>query len=349
MNSILVIRLSSLGDVILSTGLVRQLRRTYPNAVIDVAVNHQYAEVWNNNPHVRTVWPITFSNSSADVDAVKLSMHESLNGDRYDLVVDLQNNIRSAMLRRGLYTRVRKVRKHRLEKLMLVYAKIKPRKTTPIVERYRKTVEHLPLAFDVEGPELWLREEAEQGYYTPGVTSGRAPYSQHVHAEPAKLTIGLAPGAKHFTKRWPVEKWIELCDSLRERGYVPVLLGGTHDVENNNQIEIGCSHSIVRADGASTLQQTICAVNECTVVVSNDSAVMHVAAARRVPVVAIFGSSVRELGFAPVGLPSRIVEHNVACRPCSHIGRSSCPKQHFQCMNGINVAEVIQAIQELLV
>lgn len=337
MNSILVIRLSSLGDVILSTGLVRQLRRTYPDAVIDVAVNLRFAEVWNNNPHVRNVWSITFTNSSADVDSVKLSMLESLGGHRYDLVVDLQNSIRSKMLRRGLAKQICSINKHRLEKLALVYLKLRPAKTTPIVARYRKTVEHLPLAFDTDGPELWLPHEQQQGYYPERRRTGRAPFH-----------IGLAPGAKHFTKRWPVEKWAELCITLHNAGHIPLLLGGHEDVEINNRIQELTSVELERSDDASTVSETLVAINRCTVVVSNDSSVMHMAAARRIPVVAIFGSSVTELGFSPVGVASRIVQHDVGCRPCSHIGRASCPKQHFQCMNGINVAEVFQAIQDLL-
>ncbi|NQW30127.1 MAG: glycosyltransferase family 9 protein [Ignavibacteria bacterium] len=357
MNSILVIRLSSLGDVILSTCLVRQLRRTYPGVVIDVAVNDKFAGVWDNNPHIRNVWPITFTNSSADVDNVKLKMLESLNEQRYDLVVDLQNNIRSKMLRRGLGVALACLDKHRLEKLALVHLKMKPDVVMPIVERYRKTVEHLPLAFDTDGPELWLKEEHDQGYYPESAASGKAPYQKQFNGDNGNsgvdggILIGIAAGAKHFTKRWPVVKWAELCAEIIANGNTPVLLGGLDDVALNDEIVAGVGGvdgTVSRADGATTIQETIRAIDKCAVVVSNDSAVMHMATARRVPVVAIFGSSVVELGFAPFGSASTIIQHDVACRPCSHIGRASCPKKHFLCMNGIEVAEVIHGVQKLL-
>jgi heptosyltransferase-2 len=277
--------------------------------------------------------------SEAGSDELKLEMLESLSGQwngQYDLVVDLQNSLRSAALRRGLGNVVVRAPKHRLEKLALVYLKRRPTRTTSIVERYRSTVNHLPLVTDVDGCEVWLSEERDNSAYPS------------TRRETTHTRIALVPGAHHATKRWPVVRYAELATALVHRGYHVVLLGGPSDVELCAAVEAAAGVPMLRADGATSIEATVRMLDTCAAVVTNDTGVMHLAAARRVPVVAIFGSTVRELGFAPYGTPYKIVEHNVACRPCSHIGRGTCPKEHFLCMEGITVGTVLHALHELL-
>lgn len=341
MRSILVIRLSSLGDVILATPLVRQLQRTYPHARIDVAVAERFAEVWKDNPRIAHVWPIA-STSTADPenDETKIEIVESLSeiDGSYDLIVDLQNNLRSASLRHGLGSVVVRAPKHRLEKLALVWLKKRPAVITPVVARYRSPLEYLPLALDTDGCEVWLPEEREQGVYRS--------------AQPSRgntRRIALAPGAHHATKRWPVVRYAQLAHDLTQKhGKSVVLVGGPADVEICTAVAEASGVEVVRADGSLSIEATVRVLDTCQAIITNDSGVMHLASARQIPVVAIFGSTVRDLGFAPYAVPSRVVEHDVACRPCSHIGRASCPKGHFACMNGIDVERVLSALNELL-
>ncbi len=342
MRSILVIRLSSLGDVILATPIVRQLHRTYPGARIDVAVAQRFADVWAHNPHVACVWSVTtMSATDADVDEMKIEMLESLAheyGGAYDLIVDLQNNLRSAALRHGLGRRVLAAPKHRLEKLAMVWLKKRPSVITPIVERYRSAMADLPLVLDTEPCEVWRAEDRAHGAY-PTTRPRRT----------GTPVIAMAPGAHHATKRWPVERYGALARRLvTDLGAEVVLVGGPGDVELCSAVAETSGVPIRREDGATTLEPTIRALDGCDLIVTNDSGVMHLASARRLPVVAIFGSTVRALGFAPYAVPHRIVEHDVACRPCSHIGRSSCPKGHFACMDLIEVDAVLNAVRGLL-
>lgn len=337
MRSILVIRLSSLGDVILSTPIVRQLSQTYPQAAIDVAVASRFSEVYSSNPRIRHVWSIdpapTADNFSAD--EVKLAMRDSVPGGEYDLVVDLQHNVRSAALRHGLGHNVALAPKHRLEKLALVWLKKKPAAITPIVSRYRAPLEHLPLTLDTSGPEFWLPEERVSG--STGRNSSRKGLRH----------VALAPGAQHATKRWPAERFGALAQELVASGVSVSLVGGPADVQICNLVEAQSESKLGRYDGARTIEETARILDECDAIVTNDSGVMHLASARQVPIVAVFGSTTRDLGFAPYGVRHVVVEHDVSCRPCSHIGRSKCPKRHFACMLGIEVGEVMQALEKL--
>lgn len=328
-----------MGDVVLATPLARQLRRTYPDARIDVAVADRFVDVWANNPHVTCVWPVPSVHASeAGLDELKLEMLESLSGEwggQYDLIVDLQNSFRSATVRRGLGATVVRAPKHRMEKLSMVYLKRRPAVTTSIVDRYRSPVDYLPLIQDSDGCEVWLPEEHAEGAYPS------------VRPVLERKRIGLVPGAHHATKRWPIVRYAELAATLVRQGHEVVLLGGPGDVELCTSVASAAGVSVVRADGATSIESTIRMIDTCACIVTNDTGVMHLAAARRAPVVAIFGSTVRELGFAPYGTSFRIVEHDVACRPCSHIGRSSCPKGHFLCMEGVTVGAVLHAIHEV--
>ncbi len=329
MQSVLIIRLSSLGDVVLATALVRQIALSMPEASIDVAVDARFADVWKNNPRVRNIHAI---------DRALRTNEQLLEGAHkapYDLIIDLQRNRRSKTLIGSIApastTRIVTVQKHRFEKLLLVWMKIKPKHVVPIMRRYWQTVESLQVAWDEFGPELW----SENGRNAPN--------------QPGHY-IGIAPGARHATKRWPAEAFAQLIGRLvRDRQQQVVLLGGPDDVELCDRITELTEVQLIRADGAQDIATTISALDGCAVVVSNDSAVMHMARARQIPVVGIFGSTVRELGFAPAGDHVRIVERDdVTCRPCSHIGRDRCPKGHFDCLRLISASDVLAAIDDVM-
>ncbi|MEN9281921.1 MAG: hypothetical protein RL594_856 [Bacteroidota bacterium] len=329
MDSILLIRLSSLGDVILATGLVRQISTSLPDVAIDVAVDARFADVWLHNPRVRAVYPIeraVRTNQQLQEQAVLAP---------YDHVVDLQRSSRSKDLLRSLRlpktTAVSYVDKHRLEKLLLVWLKRRPERVTSVAERYWKTVEHLGVAFDDGGPEIWTQQDA----------SGE---------RRERVSIGIAPGARHKTKRWTQDGFAQLVRQLvQEHQEQVILLGGMDDVDLCSEIDQLANVGVVRSDGARDLATTVEAIDGCRLVITNDSALMHLARARSIPVVAIFGSTVVELGFAPRGADVRIVERSdVQCRPCSHIGRDSCPKGHHQCMTLITPDQVLAAAEYVI-
>jgi heptosyltransferase-2 len=162
--------------------------------------------------------------------------------------------------------------------------------------------------------------------------------------------IAIAPGTVWNTKRWFKERFAQLGKELDVAGYDVVLIGGDDDVNLCNEIlEIAGSSRLFTAAGRLSLLQSGALIKQCRVLVSNDSAPMHIAVAMKTPVVGIFGATVPSFGFAPYGELDVIVEtKDLACRPCTKHGGSKCPIKTFDCMTRITVDEVFQNVKRLV-
>lgn len=329
---ILLIRLSSLGDVLLATPVVRVLRRAFPHAQIDVAVAQEFAAVWEHNPYVNRV--ITVDRS---LDAWSMaSKAQRAMAVRYDVTIELQRNIRSRALRWGRAYRVLGSPKFRLQKLLMVASKRTFRPLPHVVERYFRALEPLGIADDRDGLELWLPEERAAAMYPP---LDRQP--------PAELTIGIAPGARHYTKRWLPSGFTGVAHTLQRHGWRVMAFGSASERELCELVVSGLDQERTLNAAGRSLLETARLLDRCTLLLSNDSAAVHLAAARRVPVVVVYGSTVPALGFTPYHVPYRAVEVALSCRPCTHIGRSSCPRGHFGCMHQVTAGHVLAAIASL--
>ncbi len=160
--------------------------------------------------------------------------------------------------------------------------------------------------------------------------------------------IVLAPGAAHYTKRWPIEKFDQLIKELLQSTNKQIILLGNKE-ERKYASALVTSNRIINLAGQLTLLQAAVIISRARVIVSNDSGLMHLATAVNTPVVSIFGSTVKELGFFPYKSVARVHEvNNLWCRPCSHIGRSRCPLGHFKCMQQINSKDVFNSVQKFL-
>ncbi len=304
---ILVIRLSSLGDILLTTPLLRSIKCKYQNMEIDFLVREEYSDTIKLNPNLSNVYKLSRRDDSAE-------LIEELKSRDYDLIIDLQNNFRSTKIAKKLNTEVRKYRKPNFKKFLLVKAKInllKDMKSIPV--RYSEALEKFEL--DNKGLELHFSED-------------------NIRLEDNKY-IGIAPGSRHFTKMWPEEYFIELGNMLEAEGYIPVLFGGASDLEICQTMHKSIKSSVNLCND-NNLLETAANMAKCKAIICNDSGMMHTASAVGTPVVTFFGSTVQEFGFAPYGVKSILFEiDNLSCRPCSHIGRSRCPKGHFKCMKDI--------------
>lgn len=346
--NLLVIRFSSAGDIVLTSLFVRALRRRFPDATIHYLTKQEFAPLLDQSPHINRVITIGKNDGRGQLGALKVSLLRQLGG-RYDVAYDLHNSLRSRWFRRGVAKRVEVIKKPSLKKRLLVWFKWNVlRPIIPIPELYLEVGKRDGVANDGEGLEL----------FTGAIISPIPPL-------PGSLTVAFAPGARHQTKQWPPERFIELGKSLQERYQARIVLFGSAPEQQLCQMiadgiaaetfgDAALRHSPqsiplplpLNLAGTTSWLETAAALDSCDVVVTNDSAMAHIAAARKRPVVAVFGSTVPEFGFAPYGTRSAVVgAAGLGCRPCSTIGRDRCPKGHFRCMMDIEAGRVLEGIE----
>ena len=227
------------------------------------------------------------------------------------------------------------------EKWLMVNFKINRLPNLHIVDRYLATCKTLGIENDDEGLDYFIatRDEVDIQSLPPEFSNGY---------------IGWVIGAKHATKQFPFNKIVSAL--LKITGPV-VLLGGKEDAAVGEKI-VGLAGGkiIFNACGKYSLNQSASLVRQAKVIVTNDTGLMHIAAAYKKPVISIWGNTVPEFGMTPyfgknylaIGINSRQFEVNgLSCRPCSKLGYSACPKGHFKCMNMIDEMEVAKAVAAL--
>lgn len=319
MKSILVVRFSSLGDVLLTTPLLRVLKKKYPAALVDFIVKPEYSPLVSGSPYLNRVIPFIKKRAG--------ELRRQVTAAGYDMIIDLQNNPRSRRLTSGAAPKLFRFAKHSVKKWMLVNLKIdRLSGLPPIPERYISSVPGL----EPDGMGL-------EYHFT------QVP----VPLEPGGRYIAICPGSKHFTKMWGENRFIELNKLLVNDGFTPVLLGGKDDAALCGRIAEAAPGTVNLA-GDHPLEFAASALSRCLASVCNDSGLMHLSCSVGVPVLVFFGSTVRHFGFIPYKNRSVIMENNsLDCRPCSHIGRSSCPKGHFLCMTELQPADALARVKEL--
>ena len=306
-KKILIIRLSSLGDILLTTPLIRSLKVNYSPLQIDFLLRTQYKDTLINNPYISNL-RLLERNKDKNKELIKI-----LQSENYDLTIDLQNNRRSDYISSKLKCKTVKFYKHSIDKFLLVNFKINRLKEIPQIPiRYANSLNNFSL--DDKGLDLFTKNSAST------LLSEKQNY------------IGFAPGSRHFTKMWPKKYYIELGNLLKSDNFSVVIFGGKSDASICKEIASQIPGSL-NLCGNDEILQTAADIKKCKAIVCNDSGLMHAACAVNTPVMAFFGSTVKEFGFAPYKNKNLILENNsLSCRPCSHIGKNKCPKQHFKCM-----------------
>jgi heptosyltransferase-2 len=340
----LVIRFSSIGDIVLTTPLLRVLRARFPDGQIDFVTKTEFSELVRSNHNLNLTYEY---DASTGVQGL-VALGRRLRKERYTLVVDAHNSLRSRLLRMMLQPATVVTPDKRLfARFMLVHVK-KNLYGTPVsvADRYIEPLRNFGIQPDGKGPELHIPDEILFG------VSGKI---AKLRLHRFERVIGLCPSAKHETKRWPAERFAALGVRLTESQSAKILLfGGSEDAALTSSIaaRIAAEHgeeSVTDFSGTFSLLETAAAMEFCDVVVTNDTGLMHLASAMGRSLVAIFGSTVREFGFFPFGERSIVEEvDGLPCRPCSHIGRRKCPERHFRCMLDIEVERVKMRVDELL-
>lgn len=322
-----------MGDVVLTTPLVRCIHTKFPDTAIDFVVDKNFSDIIKYNPHINNV--IEYDKNSAISNE---NIKEKLDND-YTLI-DLQNNRRSKLFRNGLGKVIGKFDKYRLKKLCLVYLKKDYFNGITIPERYINTASLIDITNDDKGLEVWLPEENNSKIYSPANKIDSNILD--------KITI--VPSATHYTKRWLPDYFVQLINMIYDKyGANFHLIGNNNDKETCQYIISNLRNeiNIVDYSGKTSILDATQIIDKSDLVITNDTGLMHISAARQVPVVAIYGSTLPGLGFIPYRVKNTICDVELKCRPCSHIGKKRCPLKHFNCMKLLSPEIVFDKIEKL--
>lgn len=330
--SILLARFSSIGDILLTTPLIRALRARHPGARIDALTKAAFVPLLADNPHLTMVL------APAEGESLP-ALADRLRGAHYTHRLDLHGSLRSGLLRLLLPGRWHGYSKHQVARALLVRTRRNhyPAGTPPVPERYFQAAEGLDVQPDGLAPEFFL---------APSALAEADAFLVAAGVDPAKGLVALAPGAAHATKRWPLEHWKALAAALRRQGRPLVLVGGPEDAEGAAEVAASAPGAVVAA-GRFGLQGTGAILARARVLVSGDTGVMHMATGVGTPVVALFGPTVEAFGFFPYRSRARVLQRDLPCRPCSRMGGPVCPLGHHDCLRGILPPAVQAALTEL--
>ena len=329
MHRILLVRLSSMGDVILTTPLLRAIRSRHPGAEITYLTRPGFASLVADHP--ASVEVLTFDPASESLE----SLAARLRALPFTHLLDLHGVTRTRLLRLLVPGNWRGYSKRRLARWVLVHAKrdIYP-DAVPEPERYFEAARDLDVVPD--------GLPAEVGIGTEAAAVAAAWLAEHGLG--GRPLVSLAPGAAHFTKRWPMANWGDLCRHLVAQGYDVAVLTGSDFREEGTAIAAAGGGSAASTGGALGLQATAAVLMASRVTVSGDTGLMHLATAVGSRVVALFGPTVRQFGFFPYRSPATVLEKTLDCRPCSAQGGPVCPLGHHRCLREILPDAVIRAV-----
>ncbi|MDO7852902.1 glycosyltransferase family 9 protein [Hymenobacter convexus] len=325
---ILVLRFSSIGDIVLTTPVVRALAQQVPDAEVHFATKPAYRGLLEPNPYITKVHCLTGSLGE---------LVRTLKAERFDYIIDLHNNLRTRLIKLQLGVKSSSFDKLNWQKWLLVNFKIDRLPRVHIVQRYLDAAAPLGVQDDGRGLDYFIPAGQEID-----LTTLPAPFQRGGY-------VAVAIGAQHATKRLPLEKLVELCQRLAPR---PVLLlGGPEDAPIAEAIIAALTASetkslspqvpnppIHNGCGRYSLHQSASLVRQAQFVVSHDTGLMHIAAAFGKQIFSVWGNTVPAFGMYPYKTDFQSLEvQGLPCRPCSKIGFAKCPQGHFKCMRDQNL------------
>jgi len=323
---ILVVRFSSIGDIVLTTPIVRMLHQQLKAEVHFLCKEH-FRPIVEANPYITR----SFGIRQSPGEVWKL-----LKAEHYDYIIDLHKNLRS---RRFLFFSGPKVLtfdKINIHKWLLTTFGINRLPNIHIVDRYLKAVEPLGVKDDGKGLDYFIppTEEVDLLRLAPGFKAGQY--------------IALAIGAAHATKRLPQHKILELCQLLNQP---VILLGGKGEREVGKAIATELP-SILNLCGQLSLHQSASIIRQAGGVITHDTGMMHIAAAFHKKILSVWGNTIPAFGMYPyygqaIDQNQSFQVEGLRCRPCSKIGYASCPKGHFRCMQDQDLPAIARAASAL--
>lgn len=338
-RKILIIQTAFIGDVILTTPMIRILYEQFNQPEIHFLTIPSSKNILENNPFIKKLIIYDKKGAHRGLSSFKKFV-ERLKLEKYDAALIPHRSLRSALLAKlaGIPLRIgfnkgggKWFHTHRMHYEQNTHEYLRNMHLLSFFEilpEYPVYPDIFPDDVDKEIVSDWL-------------------FSHEILKTDRIIT--LAPGSVWPTKRWLPKRFAELGEQLTKFGYSVVLIGSPEDFELCERIAESSNETIFNAAGVFTLRQSADLIGRSEVLITNDSAPLHLGVAMRTPVIAIFGPTVPEFGFYPYGPNDKVIEiKNLYCRPCSIHGKKQCPEKHFRCMREITVNEVFETAVQLL-
>lgn len=319
---ILVVRFSSMGDIIYTTPVVRCLKTQLPGAEIHFLTKPAFKYIYDNNPHLDKL--LLLKPTLAETI-------EEIKAEKYDYLIDLHNNLRTSLIKLRTGIKSFTYKKQRIRKWLSLKFNLKLVPPVHLVERYMKAVKFLGVKNDFKPIDYYIKTEHDLTKILP--ESHQAGF------------VAFIIGATHFTKRMPNEKIVSICSKIN----APIVLLGGNDVKaNGDLIANAVGSNIYNACGITSLDESVYLVSKAKRVLGFDTGLTHIAEAFDRPIASIWGGTVPELlGVQPYMVKdAEVIGINLPCRPCSKFGLEKCPLGHFKCMNNIPEQTVIDFANE---
>lgn len=311
---IAIIRFSSIGDIVLTLPVVHALKKENPTAEIHYVTKSIFQDLLSGESHIDKFHCLEKGGS------IRLLKRE-LKKERFDIVVDLHDNLRSRFLTLGLGAPVKRYKKDRFRRIAYLHFK-KREEVTPIWKRYLLAIGN---SSGIPDFHLGLPEKSK------GSVLERLPHEPY---------LVIAPGSTWATKEWPLSKYKELAQKIAGSSFPLVVVGG--DKDRNVQsifLEI-LGDRVFALAGELSISESAAVVAGASQLLTVDTGMMHIGSAFSIPAIVLFGSTVQEFGFFPASPKARVLQKELTCRPCSHTGLKECPKKHHNCMNNISSDDV---------
>ncbi len=318
-NKILITRFSSIGDIVLTSPVIRCLKEQLKNVEIHFLCKERFKETLIHNPNIDICH--FFENNISEVIS-------TLKSENFNYVIDLHNNVRSLKLKLSLGKKAYTFKKVNVKKAAAVLFKkpeILPK--THIVQRYLETVSALGVKDDGKGLDYFIGKE--------DAVNLKEKFPLLI----SRNFIALVVGGSYHTKQIPLNKLIEICSKTNKQF---IALGGKEDEWLVNELIKKCSN-VINACGELSLNQSASVIQQSELVITSDTGLMHIAAAFGKKIISFWGNTIPEFGMYPYkpNPENKIMEvKNLKCRPCSKLGFKKCPKQHFNCMNMQDVSSL---------
>ncbi|MGB7061616.1 MAG: lipopolysaccharide heptosyltransferase II [Candidatus Zixiibacteriota bacterium] len=330
---ILIIQTAFIGDVILCTPLIKGLKKTFPDSFISFLLIPETENVLENNPHLSEI--LVYDKRKNKGIGSFLQIIIRVKQGEFDLAVIPHRSLRSALLAYLSRIPVR-IGFDKSTGSFLFTRQVVYNNNVHEVDRNLSLLLDFSSRLKDTSPELFPSSEdfsyARKLLSDSGITEG-------------DKIVCVAPCSVWATKRWLPERFAEVADLLlREARAKVIFLGSEEDRALCEKTANSMTERPAVLAGKTSVLQSAAIVSFCKVILSNDSAPVHIASAMKIPAVAIFGSTVPEFGFAPYGVNHVIIQKKMECRPCGIHGKRKCPKEHFRCMREITTEEVFQAV-----